>query len=72
MVTSSWGIAARTFQEYHECTVPRFNLNTVSAEIEIPYSDMIFFILRRYVEVYPNICPILMGCSVFLYFNGTL
>ena len=32
--------------------------------IEIPYSDKIF-ILRRYVEVYPNTCPILMG---FLYF----
>ena len=42
MVTSSWGIAARTFQEYHECTGPRFNLNTVSADVEIPYSDMIF------------------------------
>ena len=45
--------------------MPRFNLKTVSAGIEIPYSDKIFFILRRYVEVYPNICPILMG---FLYF----
>ena len=51
-------------QEYHECTRPRFNLKTVSAGIEIPYSDKIF-ILRRYVEVYPNTCPILMG---FLYF----
>ena len=42
MVTSSWGIAARTSQEYHEYTGSRFNLKTVSAGIEIPYSDKIF------------------------------
>ena len=51
-------------QDYHECIGPRFNLKTVAVGIEIPYSDK-KNILRRYVEVYPNICPILMG---FLYF----
>ena len=29
-------------QDYHECTGPRFNLKTVSAGIEIRYSDKIF------------------------------
>ena len=52
-------------QEYHECTGPRFNLKTVSAGKEISYSDKIFLILKRYVDIYPNIWPIFMG---FLYF----
>ena len=50
-----------TVDEYH-C------VNTVDDFISVHKTatkPLGLFILRRYVEVYPNICPILM---VFLYF----
>ena len=73
MVTSSWGIAAQTFPR-----IPRmhrapfqFKYSQVSADIEIPYSDMIFYTktvcrsLSKYMSNFD-------GVSVFLSFNGTL
>ena len=58
-------------QEYHEYTGPRFNLKTVSAGIEIPCSDKIFYTktvcksLSKYMSNFD-------GFRVFLSFNGTL
>ena len=79
LVTSSWGIVAKTFprlprmyrapfQFKNSLQVWRFPREVIRrpylAVVWIPILKR-FFILRRHVEVYPDICPILMG---FLYF----
>ena len=72
MVTSSWGIAARTFPIIPRIHRARFNLKTVSAGIEIPYSDKIFFYTKTVCRSLSKYMSNFDKFSVFLSFQGTL
>ena len=70
MVTSNWGIVAKDILKITTNAQGPVSIQRVSAGIEIPYSDKIFY-TKKVCRSYPNICPIFMGFLQFLSFNGT-